>query len=255
MKDLKSLFKKTEVFVGVAIFLSVLAFFVVTYFLSLPRFQSYLKLRGDNVKLKSDTADIARGINTVSSLDAKELSLFSTVMDLFIPEKEDRLRFLTLSEGVAQGSSVALSSVELNVTEVGSVQPQQPTQTNPSAGAGQETGGQTNVPVPPQPVQAKSYTMGLTLSGSFSSILNFISNYQESDRLVAVKELSIDGTGTSLTAHLVFELPLSGSISQPDPKEDLKLTSEERDLVLTLLNKQYSASPAKNRLGRSDPFR
>jgi len=250
MKELKKLLKKPSVFLGFSIFVALLTSGVIIYFLILPKFQSYFDKRNENKKLEEEISDLEISIKAVSSLDKGEAARFSKITSLLIPEEEDTLRFITLSEILAKASGVRLTAIQLNVSK--------------SVGTGQSTpapaqtnSGQNQATTPPAaPAKKSSYQLGVTIEGNFRNIMRFVSSYQNTDRLAGMNELTISGLGSALSANMVVELPISSDKLTLTLGENVTLSQGEREKILSIIgNSKFSAFPAQNPLGRPDPFK
>lgn len=146
MKNLKKFLKNTSVFVAVSILIAMFIFVAIAYLLVLPKFQSYSDFRSQNKRLQEDINELEKSINVVSSLDREEVGKFYSIINILIPEVEDTLRFVTLSEVVADLPGVNITKIEIKA------QTTRATQTTSA-----------------QPIQAasESYEVGISVGGQF----------------------------------------------------------------------------------------
>ena len=237
MKVLKKFFSKTSVFVALSILFVIITTVLISFFLVYPRVLQFLELRVVNLSTNLEVDELSKSIQAASSLDIKEVAAFLSVMNEQIPIEEDTLRFLTLNEIVAEASGVKIKSVGVNTQTIK---------------AGVPSSGSTT---PTETSSANSYQVTITVSGDFTKLIIYSSNLLMTDRLIGQSEIKFNGVGGDITAILTVELP-TGKEVPASPSAIVKLTQQEKDKITSILESfKFSAEPAKNPLGKTDPFK
>lgn len=237
MKGLKKFFSKTSVFVALSIVFVIIATVLISYFLVYPRVLQFLELRVVNLSTSLEVDELSKSIQAASSLDIQEVETLLSVMNELIPIEEDTLRFLTLNEIIAKASGVKIKSVGVNTQTIK---------------AGVPSSGSTT---PTEVSSADSYQVTITVSGDFTNLIIYSSNLLIADRLIGLSEIKFNGVGGDLTATLTVELP-TGKEVPASPSAIVKLTQQEKDKITSILESfKFSAEPAKNPLGQTDPFK
>lgn len=270
MKDLKKFLNNPLIFVIFASLATAMVMGLIAFILILPKAVEFGRLatqnRDDDIKL----ATLTQNIENFSKLNLSEVESFSKLVDELIPEENDVVRFITLNEIVAKASGVVVSDAKFTSGTS--------TQTQPSSGGGQsptpsvqqqsskglfgtvyaqeaQTSQSQN-----QSVQTSggSYDIKVSVTGNFENILNYISEFKKTDRLVGISEIAITSSdeGGEVNAVVEFVLPLSSSTAIVTPNESVVLSEGDRKLLQDLAgNIRYSAFPSEDPLGRSDPFK
>lgn len=258
MKDIKKIINKPIFFIIVSIVVSIVATIILVPFLIFPKFESLLDSRSQNLKLEDDIDNLKNRINAASSLNMDEVSSYYSAVKTFIPEGRDSLRFLTLNDMVASVSGVSIKSVSIEEAKAAQQKTNSASQQGVSVAQSQESSSQANqqatTSTQPNKNNSVSYFVDFSIAGDFEDILRFISNCQESDRLIGINEISIAGEKAELTADLTMELPLGNYSASANPEDDLSFTAEEKEIIDSILYKKFSATPSNNPLGRPDPF-
>ncbi len=239
MKSAFKFFDKPLVLIVIAVIAGLLVTLLIVFLLIMPKFASYMSYKSQNSNLSSDIGKLESSIKTVKSLDEEELNSIYSILNNFAPKTDDTLRFLALNEVLASSAGVGISSVTVSTDK------------------DSQTKSQKNAQSATQTTQslANSYVVKVAAKGFFSNFLRFISNYQLTDRLVGLSEVTIAGGESVLTATLTVELPL-GASAVASSEDDLVLTQKEKDILKSIEdNILFSVSPAKDPLGRPDPFR
>jgi len=245
MKSLKKFFSKTSVFVALSIILVIIATVSISYFLVYPRVLQFLELRLENSVVSQEVDELTKSIQTASSLDIQEVAAFLSVMNEQIPIEEDTLRFLTLNEIIANASGVKIKSVGVNTQTIKAGVPS----------SGSTTTTDDSGQVVNQTSSASSYQVTITVSGDFTNLIVYSSNLLIADRLIGLSEIKFNGVGGDITAILTVELP-TGKEVPASPSAIVKLTQQEKDKITSILEGfKFSAAPAKNPLGKTDPFK
>lgn len=247
MKIVQKIFKKNLVFVIFFLVLGFIIFIAISYLLILPRFLSFLSNRLENEVTKIEIVDLEKNIRATKALDEEESSKFFSIVDRFIPESEDVLRSVTLIEKVAEFSSVTLDSFDTNTKQV---VPGQGVTDSPQSQGSTPTQAVTAIPT-----SSSSYEMEVTVSGSFSEITKFVSNFLKTDRLLGINDVSLSTTEGGISAVLTVEFPLGPSTATIEIGDDLVLTAAEKKQLKEIEGKKFSASPSTNPLGSLDPFK
>ena len=233
MKSAKTIINKPVVFIVISIVIGIVVTLIIIFLLIVPKFAAYMSYKSQNSELNATIEKLDKSIKMVSSLDEGEIERLSLVMGNFLPKTNDTLRFLALNETLASSAGVGISSVSLE------------------AGKGSQDGenkGQSQG-------SKNSFIVNVAAKGFFSNILLFVSNYQLTDRLVGLSEVTIAGEEGILTATLTVELPLGVSSVKASSEDNLVLTKEEKDILKSIEdNTIFSVSPSKDPLGRPDPF-
>lgn len=259
MKSASKFFDKPIVLIVIAVIAGLLVTLLIVLLLIMPKFASYMSYKSQNSILNSDIEKLESGIKTVKSLDEEELDSTYSVVNNFTPKSKDILRFLALNEVIASFSGIGISSVAVS-TEKGSQvgKGTEKTQAASAPDQSQKNAQTTQNAQPPTKTtqgSANSYVVKVAAKGFFTNLLRFISNYQLTDRLIGLSEVTIAGEEGVLTATLTVELPL-GALAVASYEDDLVLTQKEKDILKFIEdNTLFSASPAKDPLGRPDPFR
>ena len=256
MKTLQKIFKKNVVFVIFFAVLGLILFVTISVTLVMPRFLSFLSIRLENDLTKQRIVELDKNIKDTAAIDAVEASKFFSLVDSLIPEKEDVLRFVTLTENIAKSSGVALDTFDTSPTKVvpGSTQPAPAQPPVEGGGEGQQPAG-SGQPLTGVPSSGNTFKVGVTISGSFVNIIKFISNYLKSDRLLGINDVAFSTSEDGVSVVLGVELPLSPSTTTVVIGDDLTLTEAEREQLKQIEDSKFTVSPATNPLGPSDPFR
>jgi hypothetical protein len=214
-----------------------------------------MSYKSENSSLNEDVRELEEGIETVKALDEGELGRISSIMENFVPKTDDTLRFLALNEAIASSAGVGISSVSLeNEKESQIGKDALDSQADPDSIQSQDTAQTQDIQLPTQQSSEGSFIVNVAVKGFYSSLLRFVLNYQVTDRLVGLKEVTIAGQESILTATLTVELPL-GASAEASSDDDLALTQKEKDLLKSIEdNTLFTTSPAKDPLGRPDPF-
>jgi len=245
MKSLKKFFSKTPVFVALFIVFVIIATVLISYFLVYPRVLQFLELRLENSLVKLEVDELSKSTQAAASLDVQEVEAFLSVMNELIPIEEDTLRFLTLNEIIAKASGVKIKSVGVNTQTIKAGVPS----------SGSTTTTDDSGQVVNQTSSANSYQVTITTSGDFISLVNYSSNLLKANRLIGLSEIKFNGVGGDLTAILTVDLP-TGKEVPASPSVVVELTQQEKDKITSILESfKYSAEPAKNPLGQTDPFK
>jgi len=260
MKSIQKILKKNSVFVIFFVIVGLILSLTISYFLMAPRFFSYLKIQLENKNSREELAVLEKNIRDTMAIDTQESSKFFSLVEALIPEEEDTLRVITLTERIAKSSGVVLKQFDTNSMVVVPGTQAAPSPTPPTegenAGVGQQSQSGTNQTQTTTPATSlNSYKIKVTVEGSFSNVTRFISNYLKTDRLLGMSEVSINSLDQRLSVVLTIELPLSPSISTVSIGDNLVLSDLEREQLKELENKEFTASPANNPLGPANPFK
>lgn len=237
MKGLKKFFSKTPVFVALSIIFVIITTVLISFFLVYPRVLQFLELRLVNLSTSLEVDELSKSIQAASSLDVQEVETFLSIINELIPVEEDTLRFLTLNEIIATSSGVKIKTVGVNAQTIK---------------AGGPASGSTT---PTEASSANSYQVTITVSGDFTNLIVYSSNLLKADRLIGQSEIKFNGVGGDITATLTVELP-TGKEVPASPSAVVELTQQEKDKITLILKSfKFSAAPAKNPLGQTDPFK
>ncbi|MEX0616941.1 MAG: hypothetical protein WD231_03985 [Candidatus Woykebacteria bacterium] len=270
MKSLIKFFKKPLI-LGISVGLAELMIFVALVgLLIIPKISSFRELSSKNSESEKELVELSESITTYSKLDPEEIKDLVTLVDNLIPEERDVLRFLTLNEVVAQVSGVEITDTQIvsataTPTTPASSGSQAPAPATPSqpvslvkkAFAQDQPQPQASPATPaPQVSSTSSYSTKISVTGPFNSVINYIKNFDNMDRFAAFSQVDLSlGEGSDLIAVLDVQLPLSKSSSTVASNEFINLTDQEKKIIEEVKSKiLYSASPARNPLGKSNPF-
>jgi hypothetical protein len=207
---------------------------------------------------------VNKNIEAVKGLDTTEIKTAKDFLDEFLPGEEDPLRFVSLAEGVAAASGMKLSAVQ---AELGKSTSQTTTPTSVSSSSSPTiSSGSTAAPSAtatslnqPATAASKGVNFKLSFEGEFPSTLTLLANFEKAERAILITQMSFssaqsEGGGISLAIN--FTLPLLTNPPAASSENLVMLTSEETKLLESLLDKnQIKVAPAKNPLGREDPFK
>lgn len=247
MKSIQKIFKKNLVFVIFFLVLGFVIFAAVSYLFVLPRFLSFVSIRLENEVTKIEIIDLEKNIVGTKAIDGVESSKFFSLVDKLVPESEDVLRSITLTEEVAKSSGVTLKSFDTNTEQV---VPGQTVTDNPQTQESTSTQAVTAIPTSPS-----SYKMEVIVNGSFSGITKFIANFLKTDRLLGINEVSLSTLEGGVSATLTVEFPLSPSTATIEIGDDIVLTEAEKEQLNEIKGKKFSASPSNYPLGPANPFK
>lgn len=256
MKNLGKFFKKTSVFIAVSVTLTILLMFIIGMFLILPAVGSLSSSQVEKAQLKIQQENLEKSISITSSYDLDEINKFERVINNFLPEEKDTLRFIVLAQLIADFSGVSIDTLETKIdSTVVPTQPASPgAEASPPETQGVGSGGQLVGTV--SNTVANSFVLKMTVGGTFGSIQKFIGNFQKPDRLIRISELVIAGEEDELTATVTFELPLGSKITSVNPGEDIQFTLAERESIQDIINNiKFSVTSAGGSLGKANPFK
>ena len=223
-----------------------------------PRLLSFLSIRLENAVTNQQIVLLDKNIKDTAAIDKEESNKFFSLVDALVPEQEDVLRFITLTENIAKSSGVAVTTFDTSPTKVvpGTTQtaPTQPPAVGGAEGNQPAAAGQGQ-PITGVPSSGNSFTVEVNVSGSFVNITRFISNYLNSDRLIGISDVAFIATSDDLSVVLSVDLPLSPSTATVAIGDNFILTEAEREQLKQIEDSQFTASPATNPLGPKDPFK
>ncbi|MEX0616939.1 MAG: hypothetical protein WD231_03975 [Candidatus Woykebacteria bacterium] len=240
MKYLKIFLKKTIIFILASAIFTILMTIFITYFLSLPRLNSYQSLKPENKELIKEIDDLSGKISNLAGQDRGEIEDFYTIVSSLIPSEKDLLRDLSILENLAASSKVQMEDVAARSS---------------ASGRGSTPATSTTTLNPAVP-SGNYYTLEITIKGGFRNILKFISNLEFTDRLLGAGDITIKGQDEDLTASVVLELPVEKSNLAPTLSDDLFISSADREKLLSLSTRiKFKGKPANNPLGVPNPFK
>lgn len=255
---------------AIAVVLSILVLILFIPSLILPKVKNWLELSKLNSLESIKLATITQNVSFLKSFEHSQNDIYKDFSEKLIPSKIDQLRVASILNDITSFSGGSLDN--MNITTVGSgtskVIVPQSTSPNSSpqtgntvtpgntAGTTKPTSNSTTQNSATTQSQSTSYKIGLTYSGSFSSVLTFLDLLGDSTRLVGVKQVSLNkdkDTGV-LAITINFILPISVAPST-NPTEKIELSEAELETVDDLILKlSIDASPTNLPTGRVDPF-
>ena len=246
MKSIKKIFKNNLFFIIFFSGLGFIVFVTISYLLVLPSFLSFLSSKLENEVTKIEITDLEKNISDTKAIDKDEAGKLFSLVNNFIPESEDVLRSITLIEKVARFSGVTLDSFDTNTKQV---VPGQDVTASPQAEGATPTQAVTAIPT-----SSSSYEMEVKVSGSFSEITKFITNFLKTDRLLGISDITLSSAEGGVSAQLTVGFPLSPATTTVVIGDDLVLTESEKKQLKEIEEKKFTANPSTDPLGPVDPF-
>ena len=277
-KRIIKILKDPKLIAVASVILSVVILIVAVPPLLFPRFTNWRDLAEKNSQEEARFNKINANVNTLISIDKTNLEEFEQLVEKMIPEEQDRLRMVSIFNILVKNSGMALKSLKV-VTKAsvqtpassaaGTAQPtsgtspapgvQQPTQPVPSASQ-----GTTTTPPAVTPTVSNEYEISLVADGSVPAAIKLLDSLELVKRSVKVMDLSVgkgeedkdvSASGGRIQVKANFRLALGENVNA-SPEENIVMTDADRQHLLDLLQKlTIDASPAKDPLGRPDPFR
>lgn len=195
---------------------------IIAFFIVLPRFREVLRLKDDNVQLKSRSAKLEEKAQILDSLVVSDLELQLASANQLIPSDKGVFTLLSSVERTAGSSGVLLDRVEVSPgslnkedskTAAGVAQP--------VSGTGAQSTAKSAASLIPK-TQLK-----ISISSDYKSFLLFLSRMYSSPRVVSVVDLTMASASSGGTGQINSSLLLD-SYWQPTPTE---LASIETPLV------------------------
>lgn len=260
MKSAKTIINKPVVFIVASVIAGLLITLIIVFLLIIPKFAAYMSYKSQNSDLNANVEKLDESIKVLSSLNEEEISRLSLVMSSFLPKTDDTLNFLTLNEVLASSAGVGISSVSLGAEKASKVGVGKETTQATTAPSQDQNSAQTTqaaqIPIQQNQGSEGSFIVRVAAKGFFSNLIRFVLNYQMTNRLVGLNEVTIAGKENVLTVTLTAELPLGASSVKASSEDNLVLTQEEKDTIKFIEDGFiFSASPSKDPLGRPNPFR
>ena len=264
MKRIINLIRKPLFLIILALGATVAISFGAVNYLILPKFQSYQELAEKNATDANHLSLLARNVASFESLDKKEIADYALIVKTFVPEQNDILRFLALNEIVAASSGVKVSGIQAVIKKTQVVPPPTQAPTGGSGGKVQSSAGGGLIgkvyaqasPTPTAVAKETTYSLKVSISGGFESIEAYLDNLKKTDRLLGVANISITSSGESgISALVTLDLALGDANIAVAPEDSVVLTAQDKQFLEELAAKVlFSAQPAKNSLGRPNPF-
>ncbi|MEX0621470.1 MAG: hypothetical protein WD187_00540 [Candidatus Woykebacteria bacterium] len=256
MKNLKKFFKQTIVIVSIEIAVAIFLCVIIFLFVVVPNFNSWRSNSSSREETAQRLERVERNLQSVASIDAEKIKVLSEQLQKLLSDQADPLRFLNLLEVVAKSSGMELSAAQVTTQSQPSVAPSAPTgaaapQTPVSDGASSPAqSGASAVAVPNQSVK-------ISFSGSFSNLLRLLTNVDKADMVSLIKSVSVSKTqgesGVSLA--VTFDLITATAAGTANAETLTAFTFEDESAIGNILsNIEFTSSPAKNSVGRSNPF-
>jgi len=256
--------KKPGVVIGLEVFATFLIGILLVFFVVLPKFKSWQESASQNKETKQHSEKVSKNIESIKGLDKTEIEKAGSFLDEFLPAEEDPLKFVSLAEAVAAASGMKVSAIQADLgkstkptttpTSVGS-------SSGPTISSGSTTASSTTATSLNQPAAAakKGVTFKLSLEGEFPSIPTLLANFEKAGRAMLITQMNLSSTqseGGGVSLVINFTLPLFTNPPAASAENLVMLTPEETKLLGSLLEKnQIKVAPAKNPLGRQDPFK
>ena len=228
-----------------------IASLVIIFMIVWPKYNQIKELKVSNDDLVQRAGKLEEKAAILTSLDATSLEKQLAAAEAILPSEKDVFTFIRQIESAARASGVLLNRVE---AVTGSI--------NDSVGS---------VPVAPPPTGAFDISGSglaglapkiqarLSLTGSYRSLLQFLSSMYGAARTVTINDIAIASAGEgqvriSLTIDAYWkQLPTDlGSIE----KVVVKLTNSESALLDSVVSQDLTSGPSVPEvpLGRSDLF-
>jgi len=278
-KRIIKILKDPKLIAVASVVLSVVILLAVVPPLLFPRFTNWRELAEKNSQEEARFNTINTNVNTLISIDKANLEDFEQLVAKVIPEEQDRLRMVSIFNILVQNSGMVLKSLKV-VTKTPAQTPVTPAAgvaqstpgTPPTPGAQQPTAqpvpsaSQGTITTPPvaTPVVSKEYEISLVADGSVPAAIKLLDSLELVKRSVKVLDLSVGkgeeekdsaASGGKIQVKANFRLALAENMNV-SPEENIVISDADRQYLLDLLQKlTIDASPAKDPLGRLDPFR
>lgn len=261
MTELTSLAKKPIVVIA----LSLLAGFglcaLLVSLVILPGFTTWQETRSANEDLETKITKVAQNISLVKGINTQDREKFGQIMDVFYPEIADYLHFATLNEKLAKAKGVQVTSFTTGGAPSTSATAATSPSVGPAAGSTPVAGGTPNGTSTTAPIRsAVSSDLFVTIAykSQYEKLEGLLADLVKLDRLVGVSAIvftKLENTN-EVTANVTFNLPLSQKSTAASTSENIKLLTETDRQTLEALGQriEYSAAPANNPIGKTDPF-
>lgn len=254
MKEIAAIFKKPIVVIALGLVVTLVIAGLIGFFFVLPQFNALDENQKKTADLSVKLADLTKNINAIKNIDQEEIDGYSKTLASFFPENTDYLHFATLNDRLVSAAGLKITSFTISSATRVSL---------PAATASGSTGGTpATAKQPPatstttDSIAGSGYTVVVSYTGSFDRVENFLKNLRGLDRAVAVGQVLFNSTVANLSTNITFFLPLSASVSASASSDNLVTLSASDKVLLNNLAKsvEFTATPAENTLGKSNPF-
>lgn len=196
----------------------------IAFFIVLPRFREVLRLKDDNVQLKSRSEKLEEKAQILDSLVVGDLETQLVSANQLIPSDKGVFTLLSSVERIAGASGILLNRVEVSPGNLS----KEDSKAAPG-GAVSAPGSGTGVPGASKAatVAVPKTQLKISVSSDYKSFLLFLSRMYGSPRVVSVVDLTMAAASSGGTGQINSSLLLD-AYWQPTPTE---LSSIETPLV------------------------
>ncbi|OGY22088.1 MAG: hypothetical protein A2126_02250 [Candidatus Woykebacteria bacterium GWB1_45_5] len=228
--------------------------------LILPRYTAWQNLKDTNKQEAEKLTVLTNNVSVLTKLDKDEVADYKKLLSALLPETEDTLRAVSITDQISKNSGMALESIQVTTSDTAKVTKKVSTV---PAGTSQKTLGVTqpgSVSSPQLKTNAagalSSYTINITLHGDFSSALGLINTLGLVKRTLGITSISFSKAASTerATINLSLEFPLTRKAAA-SPEQRTELSTSQRKALEDLLDTlTIDASPSTLPVGKTDPL-
>lgn len=228
---------------------SILVSLLILFLIVRPKFSESLQIKNSNSELTQKVASLKQKAGVLTGLDQEELEKQVVAAEQLLPSGKNVFLLVSQIERAAASSGVLLNRVESTPGSLGAAPSAPPASVPaPAAGAAAEI--------------APSLKVSVSLTGGYSSLLQFLNNVLAIPRAVSISDLSVSAASSEGSAQLKAsmsivayfkQLPTDlGSIETPVAE----LTQSEKDRLKKIIDTGLATTPSVPQVpvGREDIF-
>lgn len=215
--------ENTKIFIGLGG--SAILVFAIVF----PTVSAIPLVYSKNQESSNQSRDLNDRLNKINTLVSSQQAIKSSVVlaDKALPSNDDIPDLMNQIQAIATSSGVSLKSLQF--------------------------GGITKA----AEGDFKNISIQAVMDGSFTNMLNMLTNIEVTSRIISVHSVSFDSQkGDSLTASLGLTAYFSDTTTKPNGKSSLDFSSPAITSTLDYIKKlkPYSAQKTDINVGKSNPF-
>jgi len=251
---MKILKKPLFIIVTAALFTVGICSAVVVLFV-LPQYSEMTQIQEKNKTTQTKIDLLTSNIKMIKSFAPDEIDRYTNIIESFYPEEASYLHFVTLNEELANSVGVGVTSLSISATKATGSTGKSPA-VGPAAGA--NGGVAKSSPANKTTTSASGFYVQIAYKGDYKNVEYLLSKLENLDRAVGVNKLTLTQleSGADVSASVVFYLPTAKKgLNTASSESVIALSEKDRKFIDDLEARiEFSANPAKNKLGKDNPF-